>query len=45
MTHLAYDSYETYEANQKALDQADAENCADLFRVHLLRGRSLIEQG
>jgi len=33
-----------HETNQKALDQADAENRADLFRVHLLRRRDLIER-
>jgi hypothetical protein len=33
-----------YEESQKALDQTDAQNRADLFRVHLLRGRGLIER-
>jgi hypothetical protein len=32
-----------YETNQKAVDQTGAENIADLFRVHLLRGCDLIE--
>ena len=29
----------TYETNQEAVDQTDAEKRADLFRVHLLRRR------
>jgi len=33
----------TYETNQKAVDQTDGEDRADLFRVHLLRRRGLIE--
>jgi hypothetical protein len=33
-----------YETNQKALGQADAEKRSDLFRVHLLRRRGLIER-
>jgi hypothetical protein len=32
-----------YETNQKAVDQTDVKNIADLFRVHLLRRRDLIE--
>jgi len=31
MTNLAYESYGTYETNEKALDQTDVENRADLF--------------
>jgi len=31
MTHLTYDIYATHETNQKALDQTDVENRADLF--------------
>jgi hypothetical protein len=34
----------TYEAKQKALDQTDVQSDADLFRVHLLRRRGLIER-
>jgi len=44
MPHLTYETHGAHETNQKALDQADAENCADLFRVHVLRGRGLIER-
>jgi hypothetical protein len=33
-----------YETNKEAVDQTDAENRSDLFRVHLLRRRSLIER-
>jgi len=33
-----------YETNKEAVGQADAENRSDLFRVHLLRRRSLIER-
>jgi hypothetical protein len=32
-----------YEAKQKALDQTYAQDRADLFRVHVLRRRGLIE--
>jgi len=42
MTPLTYETCGTYETDQEALDQTDAENCADLFRVHVLRGRDLI---
>jgi uncharacterized membrane protein YcaP (DUF421 family) len=38
-----YETDRTHETNQKALDQTDAENRADLFRVHVLRRRGLIE--
>src|SRR6266498_1909554 len=38
-----YETCGTYETDQKALDQTDAENCADLFRVHVLRRRDLIQ--
>jgi hypothetical protein len=41
---MTYETCGTYETDQKALDQADAEDRADLFRVHLLRGRGLIER-
>jgi hypothetical protein len=34
--------HRTYETNKKAVDQTDAKNRSDLFRVHLLRRRSLI---
>ena len=30
--------------DKKAMDQTNAENRADLFRVHLLRGRGLTEE-
>jgi hypothetical protein len=30
--------------DKEAVDQTDAENRADLFRVHLLRGRGLTEE-
>jgi hypothetical protein len=33
-----------YEAKEKALDQTDAQGRADLFRVHVLRRRGLIER-
>ena len=33
-----------YETNKEAVGQTDAENRSDLFRVHLLRRRSLIER-
>jgi hypothetical protein len=32
----------TYEESQKALDQTYAENRANFFRMHVLRGRGLI---
>jgi len=32
-----------YETNQKAVGQTSDEKRSDLFRVHLLRGRGLIE--
>jgi hypothetical protein len=32
----------TYEESQKALGQTNAENRADLLRMHVLRGRGLI---
>jgi len=32
-----------YEAKQKALDETDTQDRADLFRVHVLRRRGLIE--
>jgi hypothetical protein len=35
-------TWTTHETKQKALDQTDAENRSDLFRVHVLRGRGLI---
>jgi hypothetical protein len=34
----------THETDQKEVDQTDAEDRADLFRVHLLRGCGLIER-
>jgi len=34
--------HRTYETNKKAVDQTDAENRSDLFRVHLLRRCGLI---
>ena len=39
-----YDTHGIYEEKQKALDQTDAQDRADLFRVHVLRGRGLIER-
>jgi hypothetical protein len=33
-----------YETNKEAVGQTDAENRSDLFRVHLLRRRRLIER-
>jgi hypothetical protein len=33
-----------YETNKEAVGQTDAENRSDLFRVHLLRRRGLIER-
>jgi hypothetical protein len=33
----------THETNEKAVDQTGVKNIADFFRVHLLRGRDLIE--
>ena len=47
LTHTADLTYETHglhEADQKEMGQTDAEERADLFRVHLLRGCSLIER-
>jgi hypothetical protein len=32
-----------HETNEKAVDQTRAKNIANFFRVHLLRGRDLIE--
>ena len=43
-TDLTYQNPGTHETEQKAVDQTDAEGRADLFRVHLLRGCSLIER-
>jgi len=43
-THLTYQNHGTHETDQKAVDQTDAEDRADLFRVHLLRGCDLIER-
>src|SRR5437867_12669388 len=40
---LSYESRGIYETDQKAVDQTDVENRADLLRVHLLRGRDLID--
>jgi len=34
----------THETDQKEVDQTDAEDRADLFRVHLLRRCGLIER-
>jgi len=34
----------TYETNKEAVGQTDAENRSDLFRMHLLRRRNLIER-
>jgi hypothetical protein len=39
-----YESRGIYEEKQKALDQTDAQDRADLFRVHVLRGRDLSER-
>jgi hypothetical protein len=44
IAQLTYETSGTYETNQKAVDQTDAEKRADLFRVHLLRRRGLIER-
>jgi hypothetical protein len=44
MAHMFYDTQGTYETNQKALGKTDAENRSDLFRVHLLRRRDLIDR-
>jgi hypothetical protein len=44
MTFHAYENHPIYETNKEAVDQADAENRSDLFRVHVLRGRGLIER-
>jgi hypothetical protein len=33
-----------YETNKEAVGQTDDENRSDLFRVHLLRRRGLIER-
>ena len=43
-THLTYQKHGIHETDQKAVDQTDAEDRADLFRVHLLRGCNLIER-
>ena len=43
-THLTYETDGIHETDQKEVDQTDAEDRADLFRVHLLRGCSLIER-
>jgi hypothetical protein len=37
-------SVESGENDKKAVDQTNVENSADLFRVHVLRGRSLTGQ-
>jgi hypothetical protein len=42
-THLTYETHGIHETDQKEVDQTDAEDRAYLFRVHLLRGCSLIE--
>jgi len=34
-------TYGTHETNQKALDHTYAENRANFFRMHVLRGRGL----
>jgi len=44
MTFHAYENHPIYETNKEAVDQTDAENRSDLFRVHVLRGRGLIER-
>jgi hypothetical protein len=44
MAHLTYETDGIHETDQKEVDQTDAEDRADLFRVHLLRGCSLIER-
>ena len=36
-------SVETGENDKKTVDQTGAENCTDLFRVHVLRGCGLTE--
>jgi hypothetical protein len=41
---VLHESARLYEASQETLDKTDAENCSDLLRVQLLRGRSLIER-
>ena len=43
-TRLTYQKHATHETDQKEVGQTDAEDRADLFRVHLLRGCSLIER-
>src|SRR6476620_11164983 len=42
-THLTYEIHRTHETDQKKVDQTDAEDRADLFRVHLIRRCGLIE--
>jgi hypothetical protein len=37
-------SVEPDENDKKAVDQTGAENCTDLFRVYVLRGRGLTEE-
>jgi hypothetical protein len=37
-------SVEPGENDKKAVDQTGAENCTDLFRVYVLRGRGLTEE-
>ncbi len=44
MADMIYETHGTYETNKKAVDQTDAENRSDLFRVHVLRRRGLIER-
>jgi hypothetical protein len=44
MPHMLYESTGIYETNQKAVGQTSDENRSDLFRVHLLRRRGLIER-
>src|SRR5262249_42039396 len=42
---LTYERRGIHETDKKEVDQTDAEDRADLFRVHLLRGCNLIERG
>jgi len=44
MAFHAYENHPIYETSKEAVDQTDAENRSDLFRVHVLRGRGLIER-
>jgi len=41
---MAYDLIKATHENEKKVDQTDAQNSADLFWMHLLRRRGLIER-